>query len=56
MSNEQYKQYIVLLDPTDEDEKRIIAFIERKHTKKLKNSYAAILRAALELLRKSEEG
>ena len=50
MGNEQYKQFIVLLDPTDLDEKKLIEFLEKKHTKKHKGSYSSILKNGLKLL------
>ena len=49
-----YKQYIMLLDPTDPDELKLIEYLEQKHTKKRKGSYSAILQAALKLLMERE--
>ena len=50
MSNERYKQFIMLLDPADNEEKAMIEFIEQKHTKKHKDSYSSILKAAVKAL------
>jgi accessory gene regulator protein AgrB len=55
MSGERYKQYILVLDPADKDEKRLIDFMESKHTKKRKNSYSSILMTALNLLLVAQE-
>lgn len=51
---QQYKQYILILDPNDKDDMELIDYIELKHDKKRKNSYSAILRSALKL-KKDEE-
>ena len=40
----------MVLDPADEDDVVLIKYLEAKHGNKRKNSYSAILRAALELL------
>ena len=54
MSSERYKQYILVLDPADADEKKLIDYLEKNHTKKRKNSYSAILMSALNLLVKKD--
>lgn len=51
----KYKQYNLLLDPNDEDELILIKFLENMHGNKRKNSYSAILRKAILLLKYQEE-
>jgi hypothetical protein len=48
MTGTNYSQYILILDPNDEDDTKLINFIEGKKGKKRKNSYSAILKLALE--------
>jgi hypothetical protein len=48
MTVERYKQYILILDPKDEDDIVLIDYLEEKHGNKRKNSFSAILRAAVE--------
>jgi len=54
MSNGRYKQYILVLDPNDKDDTELIEYLEKKHSRKRKNSFSAMLRAALEFLKASE--
>jgi hypothetical protein len=56
MATPGYKQYIMLLDPDDPEEKTMIKFLECRHTRKKKGSYSAILRAALKKLMEEEKG
>ena len=51
-----YKQYNMLLDPDDQEEKELIAFLSNKHGKKNKDSYSAILKTALKLYKAVQDG
>lgn len=51
----KYKQYNLLLDPDDQEEAELIKFLDQLKGNKHKNSYSAILKRALKLLKKSEE-
>jgi hypothetical protein len=51
----RYKQYILVLDPKDEDDVVLIKYLKEKHGRKRKNSFSAILRAAINVLKANDE-
>ena len=54
MPNTQYKQYILLLDPNDKDEAKLINYLTSKHTRKHKDSYSTLLRVAVKKMMDEE--
>ena len=51
----EYKKYNLLLDPADTEEAALIKFLIDNHGNKHKNSYSAILKRALILLKAADE-
>ena len=50
-----YKKYNLLLDPNDEDDLKLIQFLEKLKGNKRKNSYSAILRVSVNLYMAAEK-
>ncbi len=51
----RYKQYNLLLDPSDTEEAVLIEWLEDKRGNKHKNSYGALIKEALRLYIKTQK-
>lgn len=55
MAQIKYKKYNLLLDPKDKEDAEIIELLDEIHDNKRKNSYSAIIKNALKLLKKERK-